>query len=37
MAKRKGGKKWGKIGAPHSMKRKRFLKSIAKKAHRRRR
>lgn len=27
---RKRGKKWGKIGAPHSEKRKRYLRSIRK-------
>jgi len=30
MAKRKG-KKWGKVGAPHSAKRKAWLKKVRKK------
>jgi len=29
--KKKSKKKWGKIGAPHSAKRKRFLRSVRKK------
>ncbi len=29
-------KKWGKIGSPHSPKRKAFLRKIAKKSHRKR-
>lgn len=28
---KKKGKKWGKIGAPHSAKRKRWLASVRKK------
>ena len=31
MAKRKAGKKWGKIGPPKSAKRKAWMKKIAKK------
>jgi len=31
MVKRKSGKKWGKIGAPHSAKRKAWLKKVRKK------
>jgi hypothetical protein len=34
---RKAGPKWGKIGAPHSAKRKRFLATIRRKANPRRR
>jgi len=30
MSKRKPSKKWGKIGAPHSAKRKKYLASIRK-------
>jgi len=30
-------KKWGKVGAPHSKKRKRFLAKIRKKKRRKRR
>lgn len=29
-------KKWGRIGAPHSAKRRAFMRKIAKKSHRRR-
>jgi len=31
MGKKKRGKKWGKIGAPHSAKRKRYLARVRKK------
>ena len=30
-ASKKASKKWGKIGAPHSQKRKKFLASVRKK------
>jgi len=31
MAKRRKGKKWGKIGAPHSAKRKAWMRKIRRK------
>ena len=31
MAKKRTGKKWGRIGAPHSAKRKAWLKKIRRK------